>query len=180
MKLTNNRGASEILSYILVVFIIVAVVGLVYQGVVPAIEKNNSQQKFSESKIYIEQINSKIQEVLESSTGSVVSLVIDLEKLNLEIDSNLNTIEIYHNISGNYFKEGQRIDEGQMYFLREFENLIVGLDINGVDIEKGLYLSNTKTILYIKKNGKNKISFLREVDSAETIEAKRSEKERPD
>jgi hypothetical protein len=177
MKRLNQRGASEILSYILVIFIIVAVVGLIYQGVVPAIERNNSQQKFEESKMYIEEIQGKIQEVLESSNGSVVSFVIDLDGLSFEADSNLEKIEIFHNISGNYYKEGQLIREGEVYTFREFEKLIVGLDINGIDIEQGIYLNNTKTIVYIKKISRNKISFLREIDSSENLPL--AEKERP-
>jgi len=176
MKRLNQRGASEILSYILVIFIIVAVVGLIYQGVVPAIERNNSQQKFEESRMYIEEIQGKIQEVLENSNGSVVSFVIDLDGLSFEADSNLDKIEIFHNISGNYYKEGQLIREGEIYTFREFEKLIVGLDINGIDIEQGIYLNNTKTIIYIKKISRNKISFLREIDSSEKLNL---QKERP-
>ncbi len=179
MKRLNQKGASEVLSYILVIFIVIVVVGLIVSGVMPAIERTKSQKKFQEAKMYISEIEKKVNELMQSPIGSITSITLDLDEIFLEIDSNLQTIKMVQTIYGDYYKEGDLIKEGNIYTFREMQKLIVGLDLIGIEIIDNFYLTNSKTTVYIKKIDRNKISFLREIDSSENVTLQNTEKERP-
>jgi hypothetical protein len=175
----TQKGASEVLSYILVIFIIIGVVAMIFAGIMPAIEKSSSQKNFQESKLYIQNIESKINEVLAQPIGSTSPLTIDLSKINLEISSENQTIEVYHIISGDYYKEGLYVTEGNIYTERDVQKLIVGLTVQGIVFTGDIDLTNIRTTIYITKTGKNQISFSREIDSTD-VSLTSTTRDRPD
>jgi len=175
----TEKGASEVLSYMLVIFIIIAVVGVIFAGVMPAIEKSNSQRNFEESKLLINNIDQKINELLLSPVGSTSSITVNLSKINLEINSENQTIEVYHIISGDYYKEDLYVIEGNIYTKRDYEKLIVGLNLSGVSFTGDISLTNISTNIYLTKTGKNQISFSREIDSTD-VSLSDNIRDRPD
>jgi hypothetical protein len=178
--INNNKGASEVISYVLVIFVVIVLVGIIIGGIIPSVEKSSSINKFEESKKYILDIENKINQILISPIGSVASLSLDLSNLTLEIDSDTSKIEIYHLISGDYYKDGMLIDEGKTYTFREGQKIIAGLRLEEVEFTENLYVNKVNTEIYIKKVGRNKIQFLRDVDLTDVRKLDVSQRERPD
>jgi hypothetical protein len=176
----SKKGASEVISYILIIFVVIVVIGIVVLGVMPAIEKSNSKKSHDLSYKYIEEINQKINQVLQEPTGSSKSVFLDLSNKSLEIDSSLKTLEISHNIKGDYYKEGLFVREGKIYTKRELDKLIVGLDLKDLSFSGDLSLMNTTSQIYIVKVSKNKIHFTNEVDSSENPAFLNQQINRPD
>lgn len=176
----SKKGASEVISYILIIFVVVVVIGIVFAGVMPAIEKANSKKKYDLSYKYIEEINQKINYILQEPNRSSTSIFLDLTDQTLKIDSSLKTLEIFHTIKGNYFKEDLFIREGNIYTKRELEKLIVGLELDGISFTGDLSLTNEKSTLYIVKVSKGRIHFTNEIDSSENADFLNQQINRPD
>ena len=100
----NNKGASEIISQILLMLITVVVVGIIISALIPQISRSKSQIKFEESKILRDELFSSIQEVYNNPIGYTKEISLKLENLNLNIDGDTETIEIYSIIMENFTK----------------------------------------------------------------------------
>ncbi len=163
MKLINLKGKekaqTEVLSYILVIMIIVIVVAIIMAGLIPAIEKQQSKQKFNTSKNYIDEIQAKAIEVLGSPIDSTVMLTLNLEGLYLNIDEDLNKIEIFHIMYGNYYKNLLRQEDGSKYTYRDRQKLFTGIEFENVDIIRDHFIQNKTINLYFTKIDKNKLKI---------------------
>lgn len=168
----NKKGASEIISYVIIILITVIVVGIIVTKLNLLVQKNNLEKDLQESRYYIELIENKVYEVLESPIGSITSLDIDLENKNLEI--NEKKIEITHQLDKKIKK--LKVVEARIYTKEENQKISIGLEIKDFEIENKLNAQNTRITLYIKKVDKNKVSIQRDLDLGIP---EKPEKERP-
>jgi type II secretory pathway pseudopilin PulG len=153
----QQKGEAELLSYIIVVLISIGIIALIMTGIIPAIEKNKSKQNFELSKNYIDLIDQKITKVLSSPIDSTDKLSLNLTDLYLTIDSNNQTIEIYHIISGEYYKDTLKSYEGRKYIFRDKQKLYVGIKYDDINITTHKTITNQTIDLYFTKIGKNQI-----------------------
>ncbi len=157
MKSINKRGDAEIISYVFLILIISLIVGSIFTFAIPEIAKQQSITKFNNSKDYIDNIDHSIQIVMASPIDSTEIINLNLSNLYLEINSDANTIEIYHLINGNYYENKRLITNGAKYTYRDVQKLYAGLQYNEIDITTDLAAQNTKITLYLQKIGKDQL-----------------------
>jgi len=165
MKSINKRGDAEIISYVFLILIISLIVGSIFTFAIPEIAKQQSITKFNNSKDYIDNIDNSIQTIMVSPIDSTEIINLNLNNLYLEIDSDANTIKIYHLINGNYYENKRLITNGAKYTYRDVQKLYAGLQYNEIDITTDIAAQNTKITLYLQKIGKNQLQI-----TTETIE----------
>jgi len=160
----NNKGASEIISQILLMLITVVVVGIIISALIPQISRSKSQIKFEESKILRDELFFSIQEVYNNPIGYTKEISLKLENLNLNIDGDTETIEIYSIINGEFYKDGLRQEEDNgKYTYREGQKLYAGFTLNNIDLVRSYVLENQLNItIYLRKTDKDKITVLLE------------------
>jgi flagellin-like protein len=160
----NNKGASEIISQILLMLITVVVVGIIISALIPQISRSKSQIKFEESKILRDELFFSIQEVYNNPIGYTKEISLKLENLNLNIDGDTETIEIYSIINGEFYKDGLRQEEDNgKYTYRNGQKLYVGFTLENIDLVRSYVLENQLNItIYLRKTDKDKITVLLE------------------
>lgn len=155
----NNKGASEILGYTMVILVISLTVALIMNGVIPGVSNQQAKQKHELSKNYINTLDQKIKEVMALPNGSTTKINIDLDKLYLLIDSNQNKIEIYQITNSKFYKETTEIIKNGLYTYRDKQKLVAGIEYTNINIISDELINNKKIELYITKLEKNKLKI---------------------
>jgi hypothetical protein len=156
----NNRGVSEIISYVFISLIIVVIVGIFLRTIVPIIEEGQEKATFEKSQNYIVDIENTIKEILTQPVNSTKQLHLNLKDLSLYVDSNTDKIEIVQTISYDIFKDdfNQSIDSTK-YNYRKNQELYCVLDFEDVDIIRSRNVENKNITLYIKKIDRSTINI---------------------
>lgn len=160
----KNKGVSEIISQILLMLITVVVVGLITAVIVPQLTRSKSQIKFEESQKLINDLYDSVEEVYNSPVGYIKEVSFSLDGMNLTIDGNTDTIEIYSIIEGNFYKDGLRQEKGNgRYTYRRGQKLYAGFVLDNIDLVRSYTLENQQHVsIYLKKTDKDKITVLLE------------------
>ena len=138
----NKKGEAETIGYISVIFIIVIIVGILAIATTTVVAEQNSVTRFENSKNYISDIESIINQVMLSPTGAGAKTSLDLTNLYLNISADTNKIEIYHLINGNYYENYKLIYQGQKYTYRDKQKLYAGIQYTDVNITDTIFAQN--------------------------------------
>ncbi|NCC70943.1 DUF2341 domain-containing protein [bacterium] len=163
MNIKNKKGQSEVISYVIIIFIVAIIVSIIITQINPVISKSKSKQNFQTSKTQIELIEKTIKEVMLEPTSSSKSIRLDLENLFLNVDSDLNKIEIFHIMSGDYYENEIKIKEGNKFTYRENQKIFSGLEFEDINIVNKLFIQNKTLDLYFTKTSRNTLEITTDV-----------------
>ena len=155
-----EKGDAEIISYVMVILIITLVVGMITSILIPAIGKQQSKDRFENTKAYIDLIDNQVNEIMLAPINSSSKISLDLTNLYLDINSDDNSIQIYSLTSSEEFYENNLlVKTGNKYTYRNNQFLYAGVEYSDINIINYFNIANTKTDLYFKKKTINQLEI---------------------